>query len=122
MWAALAAAIVLGSSGSWTASDEPYGATPLVRVTANELQARVPIDEISADGDRVAYWLCLRVLGAWRPGDARQVPLTARPVPFAAPRVSSSARRNTSPTWRSPATGSPTSTAASSLCRQLIVS
>lgn len=50
--------------------------TPLlVRVAARELQARVPIQHFSADGDRVAYWLCPHSLGAWRPGDAQPVAL-----------------------------------------------
>jgi Tol biopolymer transport system component len=52
--------------------------TPLlVRVRARELQARVPIRQLSADGDRVAYWLCPDILGAWRPGEAEQIPLGA---------------------------------------------
>jgi hypothetical protein len=42
----------------------------LVRVSRHELQAPVPIRQISADGDRVAYWLCPHSFGAWRPGDA----------------------------------------------------
>ena len=41
--------------------------TPLVEVSQNELRARVPIRAISAEGDRVAYWLCPHVFGAWRP-------------------------------------------------------
>jgi len=82
MWAALGAAVVLGFPGSWIASGEPYGGTPFVRVSANEVAARVPIEEISADGDRVAYWLCPYVLGAWRVGDPQQVPLTPRPLPI----------------------------------------
>jgi Tol biopolymer transport system component len=47
----------------------------LVEVSQRELRAHVPIGPISADGDRVAYWLCPHVLGAWRPGDAAQIPL-----------------------------------------------
>ena len=43
----------------------------LVRISARELEARVPITKLSADGDRVGYWLCPHSLGAWRPGDAR---------------------------------------------------
>ena len=49
--------------------------TPLVEVSPRELRSRVPIGAISADGDRVGYWLCPHVLGVWRPGDAEQVPL-----------------------------------------------
>jgi hypothetical protein len=41
-----------------------------VQVSARELEARFPIRQFSADGDRVAYWLCPHSLGAWRPGDA----------------------------------------------------
>jgi Tol biopolymer transport system component len=48
---------------------------PLVEVSDRELRARVPIRTLAADGDRVAYPLCPHVLGAWRPGDASQVPL-----------------------------------------------
>jgi WD40-like Beta Propeller Repeat len=48
---------------------------PLVEVSGRELRSRVPIRALSADGDRVAYPLCPHVLGAWRPGDAAQVPL-----------------------------------------------
>jgi hypothetical protein len=48
---------------------------PLVEVSDRELRSRVPIRALSADGDRVAYALCPHVLGAWRPGDATQVPL-----------------------------------------------
>ena len=48
---------------------------PLVEVSGRELRSRVPIRALSADGDRVAYALCPHVLGAWRPGDAAQVPL-----------------------------------------------
>jgi hypothetical protein len=42
----------------------------LVHVSRRELKARVPIRQLSADGDRVAYWLCPHRFGAWRPGDA----------------------------------------------------
>ena len=48
---------------------------PLVEVSDRELRARVPIRTLAADGDRVAYSLCPHVLGAWRPGDAAQIPL-----------------------------------------------
>lgn len=54
---------------------EPELLHPLVEVSGNELRSKVPIGEVSADGDRVAYWLCHHVLGAWRPGDAKQVAL-----------------------------------------------
>jgi WD40-like Beta Propeller Repeat len=47
----------------------------LVRVSARQLKARVPITKLSADGDRVAYWLCPHSLGAWRPGDAQPLAL-----------------------------------------------
>jgi Tol biopolymer transport system component len=48
--------------------------TPLlVRVSPRELRARVPIEQFSADGARVAYWLCPHSFGAWRPGDERPV-------------------------------------------------
>src|SRR5437763_3882440 len=48
---------------------------PLVEVSSRELQSRVPIRALAADGDRVAYALCPHVLGAWRPGDAEQIRL-----------------------------------------------
>jgi WD40-like Beta Propeller Repeat len=48
---------------------------PLVEVSQRELRSHVPIGAISADGDRVGYWLCPHVLGVWRPGDADQVAL-----------------------------------------------
>src|SRR5207248_11259674 len=53
----------------------PEDAGLLVRVSARELEARVPITTLSADGDRVAYWLCPHSLGAWRPGDAQPLSL-----------------------------------------------
>jgi hypothetical protein len=50
--------------------------TPLlVRVSPRELQARVPITRLSADGNRVAYWLCPHIFGAWRPGDEQSLSL-----------------------------------------------
>jgi hypothetical protein len=49
--------------------------TPLVEVSQRELRVHVPIGAISADGDRVGYWLCPHVLGVWRPGDAEQLTL-----------------------------------------------
>jgi hypothetical protein len=52
----------------------------LVRVSRSELQAPVPIRQISADGDRVAYWLCPHSFGAWRPGD---VPVVLGPGTYA---------------------------------------
>ena len=65
--------------------------TPLVRVSARELEARVPIKQLSADGDRVAYGLCPDSLGVWRPGDTQQVALG--PATLAACRIPSE------PTW-----------------------
>jgi dipeptidyl aminopeptidase/acylaminoacyl peptidase len=56
-------------------AEQPKPVHPLVEVSARELRARVPITRLSADGDRVAYWLCPHVFGAWRPGDAEQVAL-----------------------------------------------
>ena len=54
----------------------PPEETPvLVRVSARDLEARVPIRQLSADRDRVAYWLCPHVLGAWRPGDEQPISL-----------------------------------------------
>jgi WD40-like Beta Propeller Repeat len=50
----------------------------LVHVSARELEARFPIRQISADGDRVAYWICQHALGVWRPGDSDQLPLGER--------------------------------------------
>ena len=64
---------------------------PLVRVSARRLEARVPIEQLSADGDRVAYWLCPHSLGVWRPGDTQQVALG--PATRAACRIPSE------PTW-----------------------
>jgi hypothetical protein len=65
--------------------------TPLLVQASRELEARFPIREFSADGDRVAYWLCPHSLGVWRPGDAQTVALG--PPTFAACRVFSE------PTW-----------------------
>jgi hypothetical protein len=45
----------------------------LAHVSGRELEARFPIWELSADGDRVAYWLCPHNFGIWRPGDASVV-------------------------------------------------
>jgi WD40-like Beta Propeller Repeat len=42
----------------------------LVHGSSRELEARFPIRRLSADGDRVAYWLCPHSFGAWRPGAA----------------------------------------------------
>ena len=47
----------------------PEDTALLVRVAGRELEARFPIRQISADGDRVAYWLCPHSFGAWRPAD-----------------------------------------------------
>jgi Tol biopolymer transport system component len=66
---------------AWTATALPLRyrkvepIPPLVEVSDRELRSRVPIRALSADGNRVAYPLCPHVLGAWRPGDAAQVPL-----------------------------------------------
>lgn len=59
----------------------PEPPLPLVEVSERDLRAAFPIRSLSADGDRVAYWLCPHVLGAWRPGDARQVPLGSATLP-----------------------------------------
>jgi hypothetical protein len=48
----------------------PEDAALLVRVSGRELEARLPIRQLSADGDRVAYWLCPHSFGIWPPGDA----------------------------------------------------
>jgi hypothetical protein len=53
----------------------PEDAALLVRVSGRELEARLPIRQLSADGDRVAYWLCPHSLGVWRPGDTQPVAL-----------------------------------------------
>jgi Tol biopolymer transport system component len=67
-----------GVGWSWAPADLAYQ-TPediaLARVSASELEARFPIEQFSADGDRVAYWLCPHGLGAWRPGDEQPVSL-----------------------------------------------
>jgi hypothetical protein len=82
---ALTALVSLGEAGAtklgMLRSNYAYCTTPpqycstspasaLVRVSRYELKARVPIQQLSADGDRVAYWLCPHRFGAWRPGDA----------------------------------------------------
>ena len=41
----------------------------LAQASGRELEARFPIRQLSADGDRVAYWLCPHSFGVWRPGD-----------------------------------------------------
>jgi WD40-like Beta Propeller Repeat len=68
-----------GVGWSWAPTDldyQPPEETPLlVRVSQGELEARVPITRLSADGERVAYWLCPHSLGAWRPGDEQPVSL-----------------------------------------------
>jgi hypothetical protein len=49
-------------------------------VTKDELRFRVPVEELAADGDRVAFRLCGTV-GVWRPGDATVVSVQAdRPL------------------------------------------
>ncbi|HEX6702721.1 MAG TPA: hypothetical protein VF101_18485 [Gaiellaceae bacterium] len=54
--------------------------TPLVvRVSPREIQAQRSINQFSADGDRVAYWLsCPHFFGAWQPGE---LPLSLGPGP-----------------------------------------
>jgi dipeptidyl aminopeptidase/acylaminoacyl peptidase len=68
-----------GVGWSWAPTDLDYQLpeeTPLlVRVSQGELEARVPITQLSADGDRVAYWLCPHSFGAWRPGDDQPLSL-----------------------------------------------
>jgi len=54
----------------------------LVRVSSRELEARVPIAQFSADGDRVAYWLCPHIFGVWRPGEEQ--PLSLGPATLVA--------------------------------------
>jgi WD40-like Beta Propeller Repeat len=77
-----------GLAWSLARTDLPYRPpkeAPLVRVSARELEARVPIRQLSADGDRVAYWLCPHSLGIWRIGETQQVALG--PATLAACRV-----------------------------------
>jgi WD40-like Beta Propeller Repeat len=50
----------------------------LAQVSPRELEARYPIRQISADGDRVGYWVCPHALGIWRPGDTQPIPLGER--------------------------------------------
>jgi hypothetical protein len=67
-----------GLAWSLARTDLPYRPleeAPLVRVSARELEARVPIRQLSANGDRVGYWLCPHSLGLWRPGETQQVAL-----------------------------------------------
>jgi hypothetical protein len=59
----------------------PEETSLLVRVSGRELEARFPIRQLSADRDRVAYWLCPHSFGAWRPGDA---PVALGPATVAA--------------------------------------
>jgi WD40-like Beta Propeller Repeat len=47
----------------------------LVQASQRELEARFPIQKFSADGDRVAYWLCPHSLGVWQPGGTHTVSL-----------------------------------------------
>jgi WD40-like Beta Propeller Repeat len=54
---------------------QPEPIPMLVQVSPRELEARFPIQQFSADGDRVAYWLCPHSLGVWRPGDTQTVAL-----------------------------------------------
>jgi hypothetical protein len=62
--------IALSSARQTLPYQAPEDAALLVRVSGHELEARLPIRQLSADGDRVAYWLCPHSFGAWRPGDA----------------------------------------------------
>jgi Tol biopolymer transport system component len=60
-----------GIAWSWAADlayQTPDETPLLVNFSPSELQARVPIRQFAADGDRVAYWLCPHILGAWQPG------------------------------------------------------
>ena len=67
-----------GVGWSWASADldyrkpeKPAEKAFIVRVLPRELEARVPIQQFSADGDRIAYFLCPHIFGAWRPGDER---------------------------------------------------
>jgi WD40-like Beta Propeller Repeat len=64
-----------GLSWSWAATDlayqKPEEVLFLVQVSPRELEARVPIRQFSADGDRVAYFLCPHIFGIWRPGEGQ---------------------------------------------------
>jgi Tol biopolymer transport system component len=68
----------------------PEETPPLQRVSGRELEARFPIRQLSADGDRVAYWLCPHGFGAWRPGEA---PVALGAGTLAACRVPAADRR-----------------------------
>ena len=52
-----------------TPSQYQYCST-IVHVSHRELKAQVRIWQLSADGDRVAFWLCPHRFGVWRPGGA----------------------------------------------------
>jgi hypothetical protein len=75
----------LPESVAWTASPRgrlryrpPVPAGPLL--AKDELRFREPVDELAADGDRVAYRFC-GTIGVWRPGDAKVVSVQAdRPL------------------------------------------
>jgi WD40-like Beta Propeller Repeat len=77
-----------GVAWSWAAlgayqtpEDTPWQ----VRVLPREIEAHVPIQQFSAYGDRVAYFLCPHIFGAWRVGDEQPLfpghaaPLACRP-------------------------------------------
>ena len=62
-----------GVGWSWAPTDlayqKPEKLPYLVHVSPRELEARVPIQRLSADGNRVAFFLCPFIFGGWRPGD-----------------------------------------------------
>ena len=64
-----------GVGWSWAATDlayqKPEEVLFLVEVSPRELEARVPIQQLSADGDGVAYFLCPHIFGTWRPGEGQ---------------------------------------------------
>jgi hypothetical protein len=62
------ASVLVVAPAAPSRSDAGAGAPALVNVRANEIRARVPIDEIAADGTHVAFKLCGQVLSVWRPG------------------------------------------------------
>jgi WD40-like Beta Propeller Repeat len=65
---------------SWTRSPAKLRFRPPVpvvpRISADELQLRQPVEDLAADGDRVAYRFC-GTIGVWRPGDRRVVSVQA---------------------------------------------
>jgi len=56
---------------AWSVSPPPLRLRPPLpvtpRVSATELQLREPVEDLAADGDRVAYRFC-GTIGVWRPG------------------------------------------------------